>query len=276
MVNNVAILRVSIYLLSIFFNIKLLAQNGSMSGYYSNKVIVPYPHLHQSNVMWSKQIWRVIDLREKMNQDFYFPTEIIEGQKSLMQLIWEGVTVTETITAYEDNKDGDLTQIIPAAVLLNKYNYYDTSKVENPATGAVELKVSQHIFKTSDVKQFRVKEEWYFDKQKSVLEARIIAICPIAFVVKNDEQRIVPMFWIYFPEARTPMKKVEVYNKGNNSEQMTYEEVFLKRKFSSFIYKESNVYNRRMSQYLLGRDGLLESERIKEEIMNMEMDLWEY
>lgn len=109
-----------------------------------------------------------------------------------------------------------------------------------------------------------------------MLQVRIVAICPVAFLVKNDEPRIIPMFWIYFPEARTPFSKVDVFNKKNNTQKLTYEDVFIKRKFASYIYKQSNVYNRRISQQLLGRDGLIESERIREEILNTELDLWEY
>ena len=46
--------------------------------------------------------------------------------------------------------------------------------------------------------------------------------------------------------------------------------------FSSYIIKEANVMNRKIQQYMLGLDALLEAERIKEEIFNIEHDLWEY
>jgi gliding motility associated protien GldN len=84
------------------------------------------------------------------------------------------------------------------------------------------------------------------------------------------------MFWIYYPEARFSFVSAEVYNKGNDAERRTYEDIFWKRRFSSYIYKETNVYNRRINTYMSGLDALLEAEKIKEDIFNMEHDLWEY
>jgi hypothetical protein len=47
--------------------------------------------------------------------------------------------------------------------------------------------------------------------------------------------------------------------------------------FGSYIYKEKNVYDRQISDYMLnGIDQLLEAEKIKEDIFILEHDLWEY
>ncbi len=62
----------------------------------------------------------------------------------------------------------------------------------------------------------------------------------------------------------------------NDSERRTIYDIFWKRLFSSFILKESNVYNRRIGEYTSGLDALLESERIKKEIFTSEHDLWHF
>jgi hypothetical protein len=50
----------------------------------------------------------------------------------------------------------------------------------------------------------------------------------------------------------------------------------MKRLFASYIYKEDNVYDRRIEQYIKnGLEALLESEDIKDKIRNFEHDLWE-
>ena len=51
----------------------------------------------------------------------------------------------------------------------------------------------------------------------------------------------------------------------------------MKRMFSSTIVKESVIiYDRNVSDFMVGLDALLEAERIKEELFNFEHDLWEY
>jgi hypothetical protein len=51
----------------------------------------------------------------------------------------------------------------------------------------------------------------------------------------------------------------------------------MQRRFSSYIFAESNVYeNRPINSYALGMDALLEADKVKEYLFNMEHDLWEY
>lgn len=257
------------------------AQSNILDGVYVKehtieRRVIPYTYLREADVMWSKRIWRIIDLREKLNHDMYFPIDVIAGRRSLMQVIWDGVTKDGSITAYSDENDGDFTTQMSKTDLDNKYNTWDTTQIEDPGTGELVEKITQRQFIPSEVKQFRVKEDWFFDRQRSVMDVRIIGIAPVRFYQKNGEERIETMFWIYYPEARFAFVSAEVYNKGNDAERRTYEDIFWKRRFSSYIYKETNVYNRRINTYMSGLDALLEAEKIKEDIFNMEHDLWEY
>lgn len=257
------------------------AQSNILDGVYVKehtieRRVIPYTYLREADVMWSKRIWRIIDLREKLNHDMYFPIDVIAGRRSLMQVIWDGVTKDGSITAYSDENDGDFTTQMSKTDLDNKYNTWDTAQIEDPGTGELVEKITQRQFIPSEVKQFRVKEDWFFDRQRSVMDVRIIGIAPVRFYQKNGEERIETMFWIYYPEARFAFVSAEVYNKGNDAERRTYEDIFWKRRFSSYIYKETNVYNRRINTYMSGLDALLEAEKIKEDIFNMEHDLWEY
>ncbi|MCX6295458.1 MAG: gliding motility protein GldN, partial [Bacteroidetes bacterium] len=132
--------------------------------------------------------------------------------------------------------------------------------------------------KAANIRQYWIKEDWFFDKQRSVMEARIIGICPLAEKVSEtgDVIGVKPLFWIYFPEARPYLAKAAVFNRHNDAERMSYDELFVKRMFASYVYKESNVYNRTISEYKTGLDALLESESIKEEVFDYESDLWHY
>ena len=62
----------------------------------------------------------------------------------------------------------------------------------------------------------------------------------------------------------------------NDASTLSWFDIFEARYFSSYIYKESNVYDRRIQDYKNGIDILYESEDIKNTIFNFEHDLWEY
>jgi len=85
------------------------------------------------------------------------------------------------------------------------------------------------------------------------------------------------LFWVYYPEARTIFANHMAFNPHNDAEHWSFDDIFLKRYFASYVFQESNTYNNRLiSQYALGVEALMESERIKENIFNFELDLWEY
>ena len=85
-----------------------------------------------------------------------------------------------------------------------------------------------------------------------------------------------PLFWLYYPECRYVFANADVFNLFNDAQRRTYEDLFQKRYFSSYIVKESNVYDRSIISYARTLDALAESERIKEKIRNFEHDMWSW
>lgn len=236
---------------------------------------VPYTHVREADVFWSKKVWRVIDMREKINQPLYYPISPINNRKNLMTVILEGLEENQLRAFTSDQLDVPYTyeEIMerlqtPVTVTLQRpeppYEDYDTTYLSP--------------FKPESVMTIRLMEVWFFDKERSVLECRIMAMCPVRFEYDDygEYKGARPMFWISFPEARKLFATNEVFNRQSDVERRSFDDVFFKRMFSSYIYKESNVYDRPILDYALGVDGLLESERIKEEIFMVEHDLWEY
>jgi hypothetical protein len=63
----------------------------------------------------------------------------------------------------------------------------------------------------------------------------------------------------------------------NDAQRVSFDDLFNQRRFSSWIYKISNVHdNRRVGDYASGMDAMFEAERLKYELFEFEHDLWEY
>src|ERR1035437_3038720 len=56
-----------------------------------NRRFIPYTHLREADVTWQKRVWRSIDMREKINQQLYYPVDVSKSRVSLMQLILKAV-----------------------------------------------------------------------------------------------------------------------------------------------------------------------------------------
>lgn len=223
-------------------------------------------------------MWRKLDLREKLNHPLYFPTESSTSRVSLAQLLINAAR-EGTITAYDPFDDSFTTQLTKAQIDA-KLVKYDTVVVPNdePPYEDIEVPYKTEI-NFADIKEFRIKEDWIFDKERSVLEVRIIGIQPVKENIDpttGEVRGTEPLFWFYFPEARIILVNTPVFNRFNDAEQMSLDDLFLKRMFASYIYKSNNVYDRNINEYTTGIDAMLESEALKEDIFRYEEELWEY
>jgi gliding motility associated protien GldN len=243
--------------------------------HYPTRKVVPYTHLREADVMWCKRIWRKMDLREKINHPLYFPAQKIKDRRSLTQVIMDAVN-EGSLTAYRGD-DEEFTTVMTKAEIDGIMSRTDTLFVDDPDNpGNQIMKIATNEFDPSEVIEYRIKEDWFFDKQRSVLDVRIIGLQPVKFEENEGEVRSKPLFWIYYPEARSIFANAEVFNRQNDSERKTLEDIFWKRMFGSYIFREQNVYNRTISEYAQGMDALLEAERVKDDIFKLEHDLWEY
>lgn len=263
-----------------------LASAQIIDGAYMKRTTIdrkpaPLPLVRESDAIWSRTVWRLVDLREKSNQHFYYPTHEIQGRKNLITLLMNGVK-DNTILAYDANDDQNEFKT-PVSYNQVKQQFGDTTrsiKVTDLSTNIEHDSIVSTDIPLHEVKQIEIKEVWYFDKQLSTLQVRILGICPIRVYRKDANDPTISrkkLFWVYYPEVRPLLARNESLNGFNGARSLSFDDLFLTRKFDGPIVKEENTYdNRAISQYASGEYVAKESARIKNSIFNYEQDLWEY
>lgn len=287
------------------------AEEPPMDGYFvksdiQDRKVIEYAPIRSADIAYVKRIWQEFDLREKANSIYASP------KSNLMQIIMDAVLAGE-LTAYdptptpEDPTGDSFKTILPANQVLGRFGGDSTLVEQYDEDGNV---ISSHFeaasFNPEDVVRFRIKEDWIFDKQRSVFEPRIVGIAPL--VTPNTGQiggdpymseynadefgelpfdtglntpafevDPYPAFWIYFPEARHLFVNQEVASHENDASGLSYDDVFIRRLFTSYVIKESNPEDLRIKDYISnGIERLYEAERIKKRLIDYEQDLWSY
>jgi gliding motility associated protien GldN len=138
--------------------------------------------------------------------------------------------------------------------------------------------VTPAFWQPEQIIKYVLKEDWFFDKERSVMDVRIIGLAPVVYDKAREEmgnpERI--LFWVYFPQARDVLKNYYAYDTKNTVGGNTFDHVFMSRRFNSVIYKESTLYDRKIEDYRFGADALYESEKVKNDIRTVEHDVWNF
>ena len=241
----------------------------------TNRRFIHYTFLREADVMWSKRVWRYVDLREKINQPLYYPLDYVTSRLSLIQVLQKALFSGELLAFTDEEFLSPLT----LTEIKKKFIRCDsaTNQDVDASGNAIETRVwrcdsGEAVLR--DVLRYSIKEDWFFDKQKSVLEVRILGLCPGQYMEDKGEYK--DWFWVYFPAWRPIFAKYEAYNTQNDAERRSFDDIFWKRLFNSTIYKEQNAYDRSIIQYARGIDALLESDRIKNDIFLFEHDMWHF
>lgn len=244
---------------------------------------MPYEYVNDRDIIFQKKVWEVLPLDQKQNLVFYYPLEETIDRKPLWNILKDAVMSKKINEVYEDENFKFKLNIKD---LESKFMRIDTTEVGKEQY-MLEGKIDkQYIYTTEikpgDVKEFRTMGMWYLDRNAGELKYRLLALAPVVTDIATkgeDFEQAVPLFWIFFPDARETLYNAYAFNEKNSAMKMNFDYLFNARKFSGSIYKTDNVYgDRNISEYVQGNAmmQLLEAERVKESIRDLEDDLWNY
>ena len=253
------------------------------------------------DVVWSRVVYRIIDLRFKQNYQLYTPVAADDPIyaslfRTMLGAIEKGMPIYEKSSNIGDikpyfsgqpldkkdipgllntdrtgDKNGDiatsdymLLNYVNDSLKFNHYSYEDFAK---------------------NTLKFMIQEVIFFNKHYSRVYSKFLAIAPMNAdnMVMNESTPVMDalygqiLFWVPFDYFRPYMAQQYVTPRGSDSKRITFDDFFAQKMYSSYIVGSNNVYNRMIPQIATTYEEVQEEQlRIETELLNVEQDLWEY
>ena len=252
----------------------------------NDELPIAYGYVDDRDVLWSKTIWELIDLDERVNFPYYYPTDTLNlgpDRRSLFDVLKKSLSKDQITEVYKSSYFQEKLSYNEIQERLVAIDTTDAGYEQYNADGFVDPQfIERRRITAAEIRQYKIKGTWYFDKRLGELKYRLLGLCPVAPDVavktaKGEEEDLVELFWVWFPDARISLNKSKVFNTRNSSQPITYDHMLNSRRFNSIIYKEENVYEDREVKDYIYEDALrilLESEKIKSVIRDFEQDMW--
>ena len=255
-----------------------------------NDAPLQYGYVDDRDILWSKTVWEIIDLDERVNFPLYYPTDTIDigsDRRSLYDVLLKNIRNGKLEDVYVDSYFTEKRKFGDLAATLQKT---DTTDYGYEQINAGEEISQEYIMRreltAADIEEYRIKGMWYFDKRQGELKYRLLGIAPVAPDVNFiDDESMDPadakveLFWVWYPSARQILHDAKVFNQRNSAQPISFDMLLNARRFNGVIYREDNVHGDRLVKDYISENALfqlLEAKRIKEVIRDREQDMWAY
>ena len=224
-----------------------------------------YGFIDDRDILWSKTIWEIVDLDDRINFPYYYPTDTLNlgpDRRSLFHVLKKNLRNGKIKEVYDDDY---FQSKLTYQEILDKLVAIDTLEAGIEQLNAGEELDPQYINRrtitAAEIRQYRIKGTWYVNKRLGELKYRLLGIAPVApdvytLDLPEEEQDLVELFWVWFPDARKSLNASKVFNNRNSSQPITYDHMLNSRRFNSLIYKEENVYEDRKIEEYIFEDAL--------------------
>jgi len=245
-----------------------------------------YGYVDDRDVLFSKMTWEKVVLDERSNFPLYYPVDtnnIGKDRRSLYDVLMKNIKNGKIENIYDDSYFTTKRTLKDIEAALVKI---DTTELGIEQLNAGEELSAEYIDRrditAADIMEYHIKGLWYFDKRQAEMKYRLLGIAPVApdvNFIDEDEQDLVPLFWVFFPDARDILHEAKSFNNSNSAIPFSFDHILNSRRFHGYIYKEENVQgDREISEYVSQNAlmQLLESDRVKDKIRDFELDMWTY
>ena len=262
----------------------------------------------RDDIVWSRIVYRVIDMREKTNSQLYYPITPNSRYKSLLRIILEAA-VNDTLKGYE-KKDEDIQPAWDKAPICKQRfeeffidSEWDSTEVKIKNSPLVKKDkvtnmpiIDDYAYKPYATRQFKylVQEIVFFNRHYSKMYTKILAIAPIYTYNETNVTKLNTIgmtktgdniwnffqssvvCWFLYDELRPYLAKQLIIPNGNENQRLTFEDFFTQRLYHSYVLGDSNMFDKVLLKTYTDPVSLRrEQKRIEDELMNIEQDVWE-
>jgi len=236
-----------------------------------------------SDKMYRKELVRALDLREPQNKTLFSKNH--EITKLLINAVMNG-----QITAYTNDS---LTDLLPLKAFTERMTMPNSNEIP---TDLEELKMmypdtweeilknppTPELYFAKDLYQMEIKEDLFFDKQRSKMyyDIKAITLFIPADHPQNEKGIQEPVASFDFKELEKFFKdnpNAVSFNSQNDAEHKNLADAFKLRLFSSYIIKVSNADDQYLTDiYNDPVKGIMASQWAAHDLLEYEHNLWEF
>ncbi|MBR5764354.1 MAG: gliding motility protein GldN [Bacteroidaceae bacterium] len=226
------------------------------------------------DAMWSREVYRTLDLTKDENAALYYPVEPVNGRMNLFTLVFRLVT-NNMVPAYDYRLDGNevftTDNKINVKELLDRYHiYYE----ENNG----KFKIENADIPSNEVMSYFIKEVAFYDQHTGSYHKKVTAICPVLHRADEFSSAPIkyPLFWLNYKDLSTYLTRNPVMTSNlNNSATMSVDDYFSMNMYKGEVYKTTNMQNRLIMQYCETDSArIAEEKRIDQQLVDFEKNIW--
>ena len=255
------------------------------------------------DVVWSRTVYRIIDMRFRQNYQLYNPVSSEDPQysslfKVMLKAIENGMPIYEKSSTIGDvkpyfNLPPMAREVIPTLLNTDRTGELGDGDIAtseymllNYDSTTQKMRFNNYSYKgfVRNQLKYMIQEVVFFDKHYSRLYSKILAIAPLhSGLVTYEGMDIMTalwsqiLFWVPFDYFRPYMAQQYLMPNRNDTKRITFDDFFAQKLYTSYIVGASNIYDRMIPDYVKTREEIVyEQQLIESELLNFELDLWEY